>query len=404
MKEYKNLELKKLALLEQKYSQSYGQPQPAAETAALEVRQVPERPAACLALPGSEPISGIQKFRALVREDREKAVILLKQWIKAASPQADAALAALPHLMETQELVGLLPYLKLEERRAWKRMVDNGASTEALALADGFISSQVLSALMSCHPEFEDELVTKVSELTLEQCLEIANEDASLGAVLAMILPGSQLASFYNRLRPEVVNEVIETIMMIKEDRTKEYSQRLRATIEKMIMSEPTAMPAERVDDLLRNAKPEHEAAIFELLGRTGNFALLEQTARQFFPSELVPKLPASVLKACLARFPIERQAEIIFSRDQERQIFLQAIGTPGSKSRDMIDVEINRLAADQARAKRASKQAGDLWKGFVEAVRGFLKNDEEAMELAGEVLGPWLASRQGGSDGLSAA
>ena len=399
VREYRKLELKKLALLEQKYGQPYDRAMPVADATAAPSVALP------IALSGSAPMPGFQKFRTIVREDREKAITLLKQWLKAGTAQSHAALSALPHLMDTQELAGLLPYLKLEEKRAWKRIVDKGIPGEALLTeADHFMSVQVLSALLSCHPDFDEALVRTVSELGPEDCLEIANSDATLGAVIAMILPGSQLASFYGRLRPEVVNEIIETIMTMADDRAKEYSQRLRVAIGQVTAKQSSVAFADRVDDLLRNAKPEHEGAIFDLLGRSGNFALLAETAQQFFPSELVLELPAALLKISISRFSMEKQVEILFSLGDKRKVLLDAAGAAGSKVRDVIDLELGRLEQDVARSRRVAKQSAELWKSFVGAVRDLLKNDEEAREVSGEVLKPWLAARTGGSDEMSAA
>jgi hypothetical protein len=405
-REYRSLEMKKISVLEKQYERAL----PTIESASpleLEENALSSKNAT-LALPyGSvdSKNSGVQKFRTLARVEREKALVLLKQWLRSGSRESHAALSALSLQLDTNELVEFLPALKDEERRTWKKIVDRAASRPPTAEVDSFISAQVLGALLSANPAFDNELVKKVSDLSFEDCLEIAASDTAAGAVLATLLPSSQLAAFYNQLPAQTASEIVESAMGMTGEKANQSADALSKAIARIHAQgggrKASAPFADRVDDLLKNARPEQETAIFDMLAQSGDYALLRETVRQFFPAELIGSLPGKILKLCLTRYPVERQAEIIFCRTTDREALLAALGAPGSKARDLIEVELSRLENDEVRSKRVSRQSGETWREYVTTVRELLKNNEEARELASEVLRPWLESR-GGSDAIS--
>ena len=73
--------------------------------------------------------------------------------------------------------------------------------------------------------------------------------------------------------------------------------------------------------------------------------------------AELILKLPPHILKICLDLIPLEKRAELIYSReDDEREALLSVYGQEGSRLREMLDLERTTRTPDTTRDKTGGR------------------------------------------------
>jgi hypothetical protein len=345
---------------------------------------------------------GFDRFRSILKDSPEKAAALVREWIKAPAKGSTEALNALPQFISNEELFQVFKFLNETDRKTWKRNLKSSLSQEEAQIAESFIASQVIEALLVPSQAIDKEVREALSDLSLAECVDLATKDPELGAVLMNLLPTNQVARTFSLLPTEIANSITAASLKLSTDEIAARSTKLKAAVLELKGAKPAAMPfSDRAAELLKEVGPEKEQAIFSALAESQEFVLLESTARRYFPSELVFKLPVGLMKSCLDRLPTARRAEFIASREgEEREALLNAVGRPGSKVRDMIDLELGEVANDETRKRRVEKQKSKLLSQFVDIVRGIVSASESAAELADPILSAWLSEKSGGQIG----
>jgi hypothetical protein len=204
-------------------------------------------------------------------------------------------------------------------------------------------------------------------------------------------------------LPEDLIAALTKASLMMPEEKMNEGLASLRSALAKLTSKPQTTYVrfGDKALEILQEVGPEKEASILNAIADSGDFKLLEATARQIFPSELITKLPGPVIKTCLNAFPLAKRADFLSALDDEQRIpLLEAIGKEGSKSREMIDAEMLQIAGDDGRKKRALRNRMVFWREFVDLARGLIRRDLAASELADPIIGAWLFEKSGGQVG----
>ena len=346
---------------------------------------------------------GFDKYRALLKQSPDQASNLIKQWVKAPMKEAREALVSLPQVLSTEEFLVLFQHLTLEDRKAWKKILSHSMPVDNMDGAGVFVAAQIVDSILESGPMIDEELKRLISELEVSESMGIAADDPELGGVLVNLLPTTQVSQLYSMMPPELANRVTLASLNFSDSELQNKTNRLKESIQATkSIGKPQAVPfLEKASDLISQLDPDKEASIFNALAEAGQFQLLQSTAQQFFPAELSLGLPGSFLKATLERMPLTRRAELLTSRNEaDRSILLDAIGKPGSKLRDLIDVEVQQVQDDPLRARRAEKLKDVMWKEFIQLVRVRIRSNELAADQAEPVLAAWLSDKSGGQTG----
>ncbi|NDD91209.1 hypothetical protein EBZ37_03900, partial [bacterium] len=241
----------------------------------------------------------------------------------------------------------------------------NGFDSSKSTAADAFISSQIVESLLMPAPEVPQDIRESLGRLKSNQCAEIASEDAELGAVMVTLMPSAQVAQMLAFMSPDAANAVTMASLKMTESEVARRLPKFKAAADR-VLSEKKSGGSDftiRAAELLAEVSPEKEGSIFDALVESGEFDLLKTASRQFFPAQLVSKLPAPVIQACLERLPLTRRAELIFSRGEDSSIYLEAIGPEGSKLREMVGLELNQVNSDELRRRKIEKTKETLWR-----------------------------------------
>jgi len=318
---HRKIEARRLSVLEAKNTREEAESQARLEREAAEAERATTSTAGD-ALSGGEgtdeesSLEGFDKFKSLLRESPEKASALVKQWLKAPVRGAGEALAVLPQVLSTEEFLIIFKHLSLEDRKVWRKLLGTAVDKRGLRNAAGFVFSQIVESLLVSPPSIDDELRDMISELTINECIEIALQDATLGGLLVNLLPTMEVGRMFSLMNPELANAVTVASLKFSDDEIQAKSGELRASIlTQRQQKKPTSAPfVDSASELFRHIGPEKETTIFGALIESKEFDILDTAAHKYFPAELLFKLPPRVLKICLDRMPLPKRAEYILS------------------------------------------------------------------------------------------
>ncbi len=342
--------------------------------------------------------NGFDRFKAILAENPEKMSDLIRQWVKSPGRGATEALVILPRVLSTAECLQLFKHLKEQDRRDWKKVLSTPTDERSYKIAENFISFQIVDSLLVPPSTTDEELQRMLSSLSLADCIEIASSNVNLGALLIDLLPTAQAGRLYSLMNRELADSLATAAMKVSDREIASQSNALKQAI-KNIMNKKKSVPfLDRAADLVNSVGQDREETILKTLAEAGEFQLLEATAKQFFPSELVMRLPGPALKTCLERYPVARRAEIILSRaENEKTTLLSSIGGPDSRARELLDIEVQNIEVDDVRKKRIEKSKNLIWRDFISTVRTVVKTDDTVAELSKDILSDWLGEKTAG-------
>ncbi len=406
---YFRIESRKTAILES---------QNAREAAAEEARMTTLNPTPGQATSSSETGSappletnekGFDRFKALLAQDPEKMANLVRQWVRSPGRGATEALVILPQVLSTAECLQLFKYLKEDDRKEWKKALSTPVDERSSQIAENFISFQIVDSLLIPPSTTDEELQKLLSGLGLAECIEIANQDVNLGALLLDLLPTAQAGRLYSIMSRDLADSLASAVLQLSDEQIQAQSANLKQAIQTQLNKKKAVPFLDRAAELVSALGPDREEMILKALAEAGEFQLLEATAKQFFPAELILRLPSAALKTCLDRYPTPRRAELILSRDTaERTTLLDSVGRPASKARELLDIEIQNIQVDEVRTKRIEKSRALIWKDFITTVRTLVQTNETVGELSKDTLSDWLSEKTAGqyrgSNGEAAA
>lgn len=344
---------------------------------------------------------GLDRYRRVLKQAPDRAAQLIRQWLKNPRHGAAEALSVLPQALALEELNALFDRLGADERKEWRQFLNLPVDAASARIADSFIASQVVDNFLVPVPKLDENVRKELNELSLADCLDLAKDNPEDGAILANVLSSSMVARVFTLLPADLASQVTLASVRMSEDQIAARAPALMRSVSTLKSRKKNVRFLDNAAELLRDVGPERENAIFSALADSGEFRLLETAARQFYPAELVLRLPPSSLKTALDSLTLEKRSEIIYSRQgAERSALLQAFGTEGSRLREMIDLELQQIDKDDLKRKRIERNRNLLWKEFSDVCRGLIRKDENAREFAEMALNAWLFDRSSGAVG----
>jgi hypothetical protein len=400
---YKKLENRKISILEAQAAREEAQAQaekPASETAVSAEPQAAAQEAAAPAVSVSQQ-SGLEKFRALLAQSPEKAATLVRQWLKTPAEGVPESLSALSQFLSSDEFSVLFRFLDNGDRACWKKSLSTKMDAAGLARADGFISSQIVELLLSPnHSALEPELIKSVEELALTEAVELASSNPELGGLLINMLPAIQVNRLFSLLPADIASNVITNGLKFSDEELKKKSSLLTTSIAHLKKGARSSnIPfLDQAPSILGEMDPDRERAFFSALAESREFSVLAASARKCFPSELAMKLPPKAVKAAMDRLGSRKRADFLFSlKPEDRSLMIEAYGKAGSKSREVIDADLQQVQLDELRKKKIEKGKAELWRDFIASTRGLLLTNEALREQSDEILQAWLNEKSGG-------
>jgi len=343
----------------------------------------------------SSSMSGIERFKNFMLTNPEQTKLLLKRWLKLKTESTKLSLAAIPSKLSTKELSTLFEFVSLDERKEWKKIIDKTLTSNEQIIADQFISSQLVEEMLSPQ-NLNGDAATLLSELSPTEAAELATSDTKLGILFMNVMDGKFIAAMM-ALMPEE-----KTKALILESTKCDFSQiagLLSYASGKLKLKKPVIKKAPFVDqimELIPVATPLIEEGLFNAIAETGDFQLLKEVATEYFPYSIFPKLPSSVIKTIVDYYPKQKRFEYIATLEgQELTQFIEAIAESGSKSRDLLDLDLKTLEKNEILRRRILKNRSNIQKSFIDFTRQVMKKIPDLQEKSNEVLLAWVDEKK---------
>ncbi|MCB0414814.1 MAG: hypothetical protein KDD50_10800 [Bdellovibrionales bacterium] len=340
---------------------------------------------------------GLEHFVFLIKEDPQRAVYLIKQWIHSGMAGSPEALAIVSRVLSVTQINQVLMLLDDAERRLWNKAISQTSlDFNKYLRADRFVAKQVLNSYINPPPPIEDSIRDLVAAITPEEGAECARRDAKLGAVLLNVLPTLQVAKMLNLLEHETMERVSELSGSLTSQQMSKLSLALSTTIKDIRSSRKAGITPflDRVVDLIPEVGVHREEVLFNTVARTGQTMLLLKLSKEFYPAELINDLPREVLKQVFDKLPMVRRAELIISQDElTKQILWGLVGESG-KMREIIEAEVDQIEFDDTRVRSILRNKNRLWKEFVDRVRQLIRSDEDIQDELSDHLASWVEDK----------
>lgn len=339
---------------------------------------------------------GLLRFQALAERDAAKAADLVRHWVALESEDALEALAYIGRYSNLDQLDKTLSFLEDAQKDQWRAAVQS--DRDDTPAAERFLRSRAMDSV-SNESQGSKDLHALLFDLTSAECAEVASRSPRDGALLLNALPALQVSRMLSLLPSETVAELARQSMTLDPASMKAVANDIRRSVlAKRQQSALIKVPfAQKTPELVRELDFEREKALFDSLIEAQQWETVRKTARQVFPSQLMSRLPAELLKQTLVQLPVSERAELILSVPRDlQQTLLNAFGTTG-KLRELMDLQIAQMRADGHTVSRIEKQKSSYQRRLGSRVRQHLAASEANRDAAELVIEAWLSESEKG-------
>ncbi|MGZ3723171.1 MAG: hypothetical protein ACXVA9_09585, partial [Bdellovibrionales bacterium] len=352
-------------------------------------------------------IGGFVKFSEIAVDEPARAGYLLKQWIYSSDSLAQGALAVLPRLVSRAQLSSVLELLSDDDRKEWNRLMNKPIGGARFSDIDGFVAKSVASSMVEPTHEIDQQTRQLLATLTPQEGADCISMDKTIGVLLVQTLPSLQVSRIFNLIDEQIIRDIAFSSTTIDKAQTGFLSIKFQQLLKKVrgAAKAQTSAFVERVPELIREVGFSKEAALFDSVAQTRNIKLLQQIATEYLPSELIPSLPTDVLKAVFERLPLGERAELIFSQPESmRRVLFMTVGE--GRLRDVLDIEMEEIQANDIRVRSITRSAGRIWQNFLDRVRQKINESPELRNELEPLIEGWVKQRveELGSGGSHAA
>jgi hypothetical protein len=327
--------------------------------------------------------------------------LLVNQWIHDRPHYYEEGVALIPHLVEHEVFGEVMRSLSEDTRQALSKIIGKNFSSVNIERGKEFIQSHLPFMFQS---EEENPFEKIVLSMTSEECIEVIKREPDLGSLVIHSLPQEKSESVLKKLPESMMGILIDS--SLKTDVSEPVAERrLKELVEAIRKDKVSSIPPTFLAHIIKQLKevsPEREKGIFQMFRDSERTEVLYYISKEVFPSELILKLPSTIIKLVLSSFSLEAKAKILFScpKDSREKLKLQMC-EPDSREERFLNLEIQKIETSPAILADIKERSGEIWREFAHAVRRYLQTNEQAEKDARMVLEKWIYHSQPHSEGV---
>lgn len=337
---------------------------------------------------------GLERFRKCFTNHQGQTVLMLKGMIKASTPKDTLALRSFIQVLPDHELAEIFNLLTIEERSSWKISLGEELTKEEVAKGFSYIGLKVMELMMV--PSFIDdyEICDLLLDITAQEAAKFSQEDPFIGLIFINVLSPNIVSEMFKLMPDETAIELIgKTETMKKQD----VIDNLNLLKEKLSIVQTKRQKSPfimRIFEILPTAKPEIERRLYTTLLKNYSLEEVKASALKTFPSTLCQSLPTTLYKNIVALMPMELQVQYFASMsDADRAENLDRFATKGSKSRDMLDLELSTIVQNEIQLRRLQRdKAEELKLEFLGYTRNYIAQNHDAQKEVKSIVEEWLS------------
>jgi hypothetical protein len=335
----------------------------------------------------------LERFRKVVTIHYNDTILMLKNWIKVSKDQEISALRALVQTLEDNELKDLFKALTHDERSTWKMNLDGEMTKPELSKAFLFINGQIINMMMVPSLIDDYEICDLLLDLSPKDAAKFCTENPSLGVVFANVLSANTIGEMFKIMPYEMTEKIIEDSAYFQRDEIVAQMPLLKEKLLAVKNKREKPPFVKRIVDILPTARPEIEKKLYSTLLLHLSIDDVKETAMKILPWGIVAQLPNAVFKELVSSLPMDFQVQYFISLGEEmREEELSRYAPKGSKSREMIDVELSVVLKNEILVKRIE---GDrkfhIQAEFVDYARKFVSSSESSQKEVSPLIMDWF-------------
>lgn len=336
---------------------------------------------------------GTERLRKALTHHYNETIIIIKTFIKIGKPQEAFALKAIVDVLTDSELSTVFKSLSQDERSRWKEFLVEDLTKEQTYKAFNFISSRLMETMMVPSIVDDVELFDFFLDLTPSEAAKICQDDLDLAVVLSNVLSSNVINETYKLIPPELVSSIIESSLNFKSEDLKDQIPLLKIKMATLKPKKEKPIFVNRILEILPMAKAELEEKLYRVLLTHQPVDDVKLIALKSLPHALIAELPDSVFKHVIKQMTFEDQvAYFAILPDEKRQKKLSSFAKAGTKSYEMLDMEIQALIRNELTYRKIIKErAASFEEDFFNSTR---KAVAESIDFQSEIIGQvekWL-------------
>lgn len=340
-----------------------------------------------------ESIKSFERFRNFLNQSPIESQLLIKKWISKEEDIYKLALNSLVKQLTNEELQAIFEVLSADERKSWKKSLKVDLSEDEIKLGNAFISSQVVEDIIA-PPLIKDPTMIKIiSNLTPKQGADIAMTNPSIGTVLLNIMPPKFTAEMLAKLDMDSMNSLIKNSAVITEEDLFNGIAVFKDNLPQVQKNLTRSPFVENILNHIAFSSPQTEKSLFRLLASYENEETVLQEVLANLPVEIINKAPVRIVKAALQNLSQTLRIQYFYIQEESQQLaLLDLFAAEGTKSRELINFEFEKISNDQAAHEDVIKNKMNLEKNYHLSVRKLVRNNPDfAKDVRGVTL-DWIA------------
>ncbi len=341
---------------------------------------------------------GIERFQAMISTNPVEASLMVKRWISDQSKIHQMVLNVLVKELSGDELSKIFTNISLEERRIWKQSIGKAMKPDDIRSAKRYVGTQVVQELIIPNSITDAETVDLLIRIKPEDTARFCEEQPHLGAILMNVMNAKFLSKMMDQLTDEVTQSLLQESFQLNPLKIQSLLPDFKSKLKAHVKTEHVSPFMEKLGELIPLSSPQRERALYEGYAQGVSPEKLLTLAQKHFPSELIFKVPDAMMKSFVQTYPRERRAELVMILNESVKEKFIAIIAPNEKSRDMLNLDIEKLENNPLQKKRIENTRDMMLKDFFDHCRKQIKTNPSFLKELEPVLKNWLVSLNGQS------
>ncbi len=343
---------------------------------------------------------GLERFRKVMIHHHSETILLVKGWIQVGKGLEAQALKGLVQLLVDQELADIFKSLTIDERSSWKMCLDGELNKEEMSKAFIYISNSIIQMMMVPSLIDDYEICDMLLILSADDASKFCIQHPELGVVFTNVLSSKVISEMFKVMPLEVSADIIERSTLFKKEEILGLMPLLKETLIKVKDKRERPPFLKRIVEILPTARPEIEKKLYGTLLKHLPVEDVCESAINIFPMELVNGLPDTIYREIVALMSIEQQVLYFVSMGDNRYEQLDRIASKGSKSREMIEFEVNATLKNEMATRRIMiDKKSNIEMEFLKSVRNYISTHPESQKEVYPVMTRWLEEIKSESD-----
>lgn len=334
---------------------------------------------------------GIKKFKELLDQNPEEAASVLKGWLNSSGTFEKTSIYMLTRHLGMEDLQKLYKFMGHRFRYRLGKFKHTPKDSDFVQ-ADAFLQEQLSSFVLLGERLKDNGLKCHILESSDEIVRKIVENNTEAGAYLLSFLSPAHSSRVVRELKEDAFMKIMSTV--IDQDMPESIAEDLKSKLSSLNEPLNRRLPLifENIEEHLSQANPQREQAIFKMAIDYLEKDQLIEIGLKFFPVFLCAKFSAPSMYTVLLKMAPKDKINFLFiQEDGHRNSLLDHIGKPGSKARDVIEVDLHRILENQELQIELRSRSDKIWYTFAQSARKILSINPKMNKEAHEILLGWI-------------